>query len=148
MQEGDGFFRKLARDTGSVVGVDSRPLLFAFAMCGGAAIYLSVPFEPRPLEVAGLFAAGVVILLLVRSLHRLNVFYSLTVMLFGLILGFSAGAARAWSVERPVISAETRPVMLEGWVTNIEPGQKGARLKIKVHSIAGFGEEHPQRSCA
>lgn len=45
---------------------------------------------------------------------------------------------RTWLVDAPVITAETRPVMLEGWVANIEAGEKGARLKIKVHSIAGF----------
>lgn len=142
MQEGDGFFRKLARDAGSVVGVDSRPLLLAFAMCAGAAIYLSAPFEPLPCEVAGLLTAGIAILLLVRWLHRADIVYALTISVFGLILGFSLGALRSWSVERPLIAEETCPVMLEGWVANIEAGQKGARLKIKVHSIAGFSQEN------
>lgn len=141
MQEGGGFFQKLGRDAGSVVGVDSRPLLLAFAMCAGAAVFLSAPFEPRPLEVAGLFLAGLMILLLVRWLHRADMVYAATVCMFGLVLGYSAGALRTWSVERPVIAEETRPVMLEGWVANIEPGQKGARLKINVHSIAGFAAD-------
>lgn len=141
MQEGDGFFRKLAQDASSVVGVDSRPLLLAFAMCAGAATYLSAPFEPLPLEIAGLLAAGFIALLLVRWLHRTDMTYALAVSVFGIVIGFSAGALRTWSVERPVIAEETRPVMLEGWVANIEPGEKGARLKIKVHSIAGFGAE-------
>lgn len=141
MQEGDGFFRKLMRDAGSVVGVDSRPLLLAFAMCAGAAMYLSAPFEPRVFEVGVLLAAGIAVLLLVRWLHRADIVYALTASLFGLILGYSLGAVRTWTVERPVITEETRPVMLEGWVANIEPGQKGARLKIKVHSIAGLGAD-------
>lgn len=141
MQEGDGFFRKLARDAGSIVGVDSRPLLLAFAMCAGAAAYLSAPFEPHKLEIAGLLATGIAVLLLVRWLHQADLIYAVTLSLFGLVLGFSAGAVRSWLVERPVIAEETRPIMLEGWVANIEAGQKGARLKIKVHSIAGFGAE-------
>lgn len=70
MQEGDGFFRKLMRDTASVAGVDSRPLLFAFAMCAGAAAYLSLPFEPTRLEVAALFSAAIGMLVVVRWLHR------------------------------------------------------------------------------
>ena len=145
MQEGDGFFRKLMRDTASVVGVDSRPLLLAFAMCAGSATYLSVPFEPTRLEVAGLFGAAAAMFLLVRWAHRSDFTYALAVCLFGAVIGFSAGALRTWRVEAPVITAETRPVMLEGWVANIEPGEKGARLKIKVHSIAGFpAEQQPE----
>lgn len=145
MQEGDGFFRKLARDTASVVGVDSRPLLLAFAMCAGAAAYLSVPFEPTWLDVVTLFGAGAAIFLIVRWLHRSDFTYALAVCLFGAVIGFSAGALRTWRVEAPVITAETRPVMLEGWVANIEPGEKGARLKIKVHSIAGFpADQQPE----
>lgn len=145
MQEGDGFFQKLMRDTASVAGVDSRPLLFAFAMCAGAAAYLSLPFEPTRLEVAALFSIGIVLLLCVRWLHRADVTYALAVCLFGTILGYSSGAVRAWIVSAPVITAETRPVMLEGWVANIEAGEKGARLKIKVHSIAGFpADQQPE----
>lgn len=145
MQEGDGFFRKLMRDTASVAGVDSRPLLLAFAMCAGAATYLSLPFEPTRLEVAVLFVAAITVLLLVRWLHRSDFTYALTICLFGTVLGFSAGAVRAWLVDAPVITAETRPVMLEGWVANIEAGEKGARLKINVHSIAGFpADQQPE----
>lgn len=145
MQEGDGFFRKLMRDTASVVGVDSRPLLLAFAMCAGAAAYLSVPFEPTRLEVAAFFGAVAAMFLLVRWLHRSDLTYALAVCVFGTVIGFSAAALRTWRVEAPVISAETRPVMLEGWVANIEPGEKGARLKIKVHSIAGFpADQQPE----
>ena len=141
MQEGGSFFRKLAQDLTSVTGVDSRPLLFAFAMCAGAGTYLSVPFEPTLLEVAGLLGAALLVLLVVRWLHRSDFTYAATICLFGLLLGFSAGAVRAHLIEAPVIETETRPVMLEGWVANIEAGEKGARLKIKVHSIAGFNAD-------
>lgn len=81
MQEGDGFFKKLARDLTSVVGVDSRPLLFAFAMCGGAGTYLSVPFEPRLEEICGLMAVALLVLFLVRWAHRPDLSYALTVCL-------------------------------------------------------------------
>ncbi len=138
MQEGGSFFRKLAQDLASVAGVDSRPLLFAFAMCAGAGAYLSVPFEPTLLEVASLLGIALLVLLVVRWVHRSDLTYAVTICLFGLVLGFSAGAFRAHLIKAPVIEAETRPVMLEGWVANIEAGEKGARLKIKVHSIAGF----------
>lgn len=37
--------------------------------------------------------------------------------------------------------AETRPLMVEGWFAEVQPGQQGARLLLKVHSIAGYREE-------
>ncbi|KCZ97718.1 hypothetical protein HPO_13672 [Hyphomonas polymorpha PS728] len=131
MQEGDGFFRKLMRDTASVVGVDSRPLLLAFAMWAGAAAYLSVPFEPTRLELAAFFGAVAARFLLVRWLRRSDLTYALAVCVFGTVIGFSAAGLSTWRMEAPVIAAETRPVILEGWVANIEPGEKGLASRSK-----------------
>ncbi|MBY9067589.1 ComEC family competence protein [Hyphomonas sp. WL0036] len=113
-------------------------MLLAFAMCGGAAVYLSVPFEPTLTETIGLFSGGAILIVLVRRFHSSNTVYASVIALFGVVLGYSAGALRARLVDAPIIERETRPVMLEGWVANIESGQKGPRLKINVHSIAGF----------
>jgi competence protein ComEC len=40
----------ILKDLGTLVSIDGRPLMFAFAICAGAATYFSVSFEP-PLGV-------------------------------------------------------------------------------------------------
>lgn len=141
MQEGGSFFQKLWKDATVITGPDSRALLLAFAMCAGAAAYLSAPFEPKLGELAIFSCSTLIIFLLVRHWQRSDAVYSICVVLFGMALGYTAGAVRAQMVAAPVITDETRPVMLEGWVANIDSGMKGERLLIKVHSIAGFPSE-------
>ncbi|MEO1029621.1 MAG: ComEC/Rec2 family competence protein, partial [Pseudomonadota bacterium] len=38
----------------------------------------------------------------------------------------------------PALSGEIGPVMMEGWVTMVEPGRNGARLRIMPHAITGI----------
>lgn len=141
MQEGGGFFRKFGRDLASVVGPDARALLLAFAMCAGAATYLTIPFQPAIPHVAGVFGVAAMILIVARQLQHSDAIYALAIVIFGMSAGFSAAALRTHLVAAPVIDAETRPVMLEGWISDIEAGPKGSRLQIKVHSIAGLPQE-------
>ena len=60
------------------------------------------------------------------------------VIFLGVSLGLAAGTVRSLLVDAPVVQSETGPVMVEGWVQDIEPGRKGVRLMIKVHSVAGM----------
>jgi competence protein ComEC len=62
----------------------------------------------------------------------------LTIVMLGGSLGVTAGTVRSLTSAAPVIGSETGPVMLEGWIQEIEPGQKGVRLNIRVHSISGM----------
>ncbi|WP_162173764.1 ComEC/Rec2 family competence protein [Hyphomonas johnsonii] len=100
--------------------------------------YFTLPFEPA----LGLCLAGWLVMtgLLIAARRRVTFtfLYVLAVVGFGLVTGLAAGAVRTTLVAAPSVAAETRPVMLEGWVAGVEPGAKGPRLRIDVHAIAGF----------
>lgn len=141
MQGGHGFLERVQGEAFALLGAELRPLLLAFASCAGAAAYLTLPSEP-PLVESLLAAAGLAgLLIAVRQLRRSDAFYTLLIILFGLAAGFAAGTLRAHSVQAPAVLSETRPVMLEGWITDIEPGQNGPRLRLKVHAIGGYAPE-------
>lgn len=63
------------------------------------------------------------------------------ILLTGVSTGFLAGKLRAATIAAPVIMEVTGPVMLEGWVTGVEGGQNGARLRIKPHAIGGLSPD-------
>ena len=60
---------------------------------------------------------------------------------FGLGLGIFAGALRVASVKAPTISQTVGPTIIEGWVTSVEPGANGSRLRIKMHAISGLASD-------
>jgi competence protein ComEC len=129
------------RQIWSIAVVDAQPLLLAFAMAAGAAAYFIAPVEPVfwivilvPFACAGLIGLG----------HRTLVPSGVQLvawLAFGAALGMSAAAVRAHVVAAPVISGETGPVMVEGWLSEVETGAKGPRLRIEVHAIAGLAPE-------
>jgi competence protein ComEC len=133
------------QEASGLTGPRLRPLLLAFAACAGAAVYLTLPFEPPLVESVAASGAVAVLLLLVRYLRRSDGLYTVLVVFAGISAGFTAGLLKAREVEAPAILSETRPLMVEGWVTAIEPGQNGARLRIKVHAIAGLSPEQTPR---
>lgn len=65
--------------------------------------------------------------------------------LVGLALGGRAAAVKTRLVEAPMVTAQTRPVMLEGWVTGVELGRRNERLNIRVHPISGYAAEQLPR---
>ncbi|MBA4340477.1 MAG: hypothetical protein C0421_16735 [Hyphomonas sp.] len=48
------------KGAGALVSIDARPLMLTFAICAGAAVYFSLPFEPQFENV--LAGAGVLFL--------------------------------------------------------------------------------------
>lgn len=117
---------------------EALPFAFALSVCLGAMVYLSLPFEPNLLLAV---AVGLIMVLLVLLVLAERVGGALRVALIlglGSCLGFLAGKARAYTVDTPSISKLTGPVMLEGWIKAVEPGQNGIRLRIKPHAIAGL----------
>jgi len=125
----------------AISGVDAQPLLLAFAMATGAAAYFTMPSEPAmeaillaPLLAVALIAVG-------RRLLAPSLVQFVLWLAFGVVLGLSAGAVRARLVAAPVISEMTGPVMVEGWLSEVETGAKGPRLRIEVHAIAGMPPE-------
>ena len=117
---------------------DLRPLLFGFSMLAGAAAFLLWTTAPRlDLSIIAVVAAS----LSVGVSYRANMpalIFGLSFIALGASVGHTAAALRTQLVSAPQISSPTGPVMLEGWLKSIEPGQNGPRLRIKVHAVAGM----------
>ncbi|MDP1556979.1 MAG: ComEC/Rec2 family competence protein, partial [Hyphomonas sp.] len=125
----------------ALASIDARPLMFAFAICGGAATYFFMPFEPDLALLAGASALTLAVWIAARLWWTSDTAITLVVVALGLSMGLLAGSLRTRLVEAPVVSIETGPVMVEGWVQEVEPGRKGVRLVIRVHSIAGMSDK-------
>jgi competence protein ComEC len=113
------------------------PLYFALGMCAGAIAYFSLPFEPDLLVVAALgmcLASGALIALKYVSVIALRI-------TFLLVLGAAAGgiSAKIHTAIRPVpaLTQALGPTIIEGWVTSVEQGANGVRLRLRVHAIGG-----------
>lgn len=141
MQGGGGAGSRLLNGLAALTGIDGRPLAFAFAVCGGAALYFSLSFEPDFPVIAATSAAFLVWWMVARRWWTSDIAIALVLVAFGVSLGCAAAGLRTRLVSAPVIAAETGPVMLEGWVQEIEPGNRGVRLVLRVHSIAGQAAE-------
>ncbi|WP_158085549.1 ComEC/Rec2 family competence protein [Henriciella aquimarina] len=114
------------------------PLYFALGLCAGVAIYFSLGFEPAlaPLLVLG------------GSACALGLWSRRTVLPWPLRLGLILAVAASTGClvakvhtalkPAPVMTHTIGPVLLEGWVTSIDPGQNGDRLHLNVHAVAGF----------
>lgn len=138
MQGGGRPWLRILAGAADIVSIDARPLMLAFAICGGAASYFALPAEPELALVLSINAVLIVVFLAARQWSRSETVIMLTIVMLGGSLGVTAGAVRSLTSAAPVIGSETGPVMLEGWIQEIEPGQKGVRLNIRVHSISGM----------
>lgn len=58
-------------------------------------------------------------------------------MLAGSGLGLACAKLHTELRQPSSVTAGLGPVMLEGWITDIEAGQNGPRLRINVHAISG-----------
>jgi len=129
----------------SIAGIDTRPLLLGFALCVGAALYFGQPSEPDLLPCALATGFALSLFLITRWVWWLSAISLPALVGVGIVTGFTAGAIRTSAVAAPAILSETRPVMIEGWVKQIEPGAKGARLRIELHAISGLSQEQTPR---
>ncbi|KCZ87749.1 ComEC/Rec2 family competence protein [Hyphomonas jannaschiana] len=142
--EGKGLAPAIAAVWGSlwsIAEIDSRPLLLGFSLCGGVIVYFSLSNEPLiwPCLLATIGAGFFYVA--TRWIWWMSVISLPALVLLGLIGGFTAATIRTASVEAPVISSEMRPLMLEGWVREVETGAKGNRLRIEVHALSGVSAE-------
>lgn len=126
-------------------GHEVIPLLFALCAAGGAALYFAIPREPSLSLAITCLALSILIALGVRRMWRFPVAYGAGLLVLAVSLGFAAGKLRTVRVEAPVLSAGAEPAMIEGWVTRIEPGAKGPRLRLKVHAVAGLASHQTPR---
>lgn len=140
MQGGGRPGLRILAGAADLVSIDARPLMLAFAICGGAAIYFALPEEPRLTSVLAITGAVFAVWMMARRWWTSEAAIMVMVILLGVSLGLTAGTVRSLLVDAPVVTSETGPVMVEGWVQDIEPGRKGVRLMIKVHSVAGMAQ--------
>lgn len=116
------------------------PFALAVSVCVGAGLYLVLPFEPGVNLVLAvlLWLAGLGYGLIhgrFTGIIRLGV-----ILLSGMAIGFLAGKMRTHLVAVPSLSAMQGPVIVEGWVSAVEPAQTGVRLRIIPHAIAGLSK--------
>lgn len=125
--------------------LDMQPIVFAFSLMTGAAVYFSLSFEPST-GVAMLVTLAVsVVAFLVFKLSSSNVLNVVILAFMGVSLGVAAAQTRTWRVESSKIEQATGPLMIEGWVRAVEPGAKGLRLLIEVHAMQrSDGEQLPK----
>lgn len=131
-------FSQFWRSLWSVDTVDRLPLFFAFAACGGAALYFLSAREPPIHLILGALALSLAGLIAAR---RFVLVYAVGIILAGASTGLAAAALRTRMVAAPVMNQTVGPVMLEGWVNAIEPARKGVRVRLQVHAIAGMDRE-------
>ncbi|MEQ9317325.1 MAG: ComEC/Rec2 family competence protein, partial [Henriciella sp.] len=126
-----------ASDRAIALRILRAPLYFALGLCVGVSVYFTLPFEPSLGVVAGL--AGVVLTFWLL-LRRYNVPHLLRVSVLvaaGAAVGLLLAKLQTNAAERSVLTRTIGPAMVEGWVTSIEPGRNGARLRLDVHAIGG-----------
>ncbi|HVY88285.1 MAG TPA: ComEC/Rec2 family competence protein [Hyphomonadaceae bacterium] len=114
------------------------PLLLPLALAGGAALYMSAPFEPDWRIVTAITAPAVLLWLLLQRRGG-----GLLALAFGMIacagFGVGAGIVRSALVSAPVLRQETGgPVRIEGVIAEIDAGQSSRRLRIHVRAIEGL----------
>lgn len=134
--------QKLGTWDGLAAPGEALPFSFALSVCFGAIAYLSLPFEPNLLLIG---VVGMICILVVPVVLAGRIGGALRVgaiLLLGAGIGFLAGKVRTVRVEAPGIKQLTGPVMLEGWIKAVEPGQNGIRLRIKPHAIAGVSSSN------
>ena len=122
----------------------ARPLILAFGMCAGSAVYYGLRFEPDAWLVVMLWALSV--LALVVALPRVGSLSLLVLIIaFSVMSGVAFAKLRTSMVPDGMLSEELGPVMVEGWVSGIEPGQSGLRLRLLTHAIEGLDSKEMPR---
>ncbi len=115
--------------------LDLQPIVFAFSLATGAALYFSLSFEPLKGVVLGFAVAVFACAFIAFKWSNSNLLNLVILAFLGVSGGISVSQMHAGAVESPKIDVVTGPVMIEGWVRAVEPGANGPRLLIDVHAI-------------
>lgn len=137
-KRGSGALSRLVHDFSVLASPDSRPLMFAYGLCAGAVAYFLWNDEPALWWSAGACLSALVLWFALRRSSFQGIGLVLAVILLGASAGHLTGVVRSIVVASPSISSQTPPLMVEGWLAEIEPGSKGVRLRLDVHAIAGL----------
>ena len=122
-------------------GLLRGPLYLALGMCAGACGYFALSFEPWLVLAIGGFVAALALsrfAFTVVVLGRIG--RNLIMFGLGLSLGFLVSKVHTDFRAPPIIEKVIGPAMVEGWVTSVEPGSSGPRLRLTVHAVAGLDE--------
>ncbi len=132
--------RKAQRDFADYArSADLAALFGGLAICIGAYGYMTAAEEPPGLIVAAGLVATLGLYIGARRIG-LGLWATLpALVLLGLSAGAAAGKIRAALVAAPVIAERIGPLMVEGWVRQVEPRADGVRLRIAVHAVSGLG---------
>ncbi len=122
------------------------PSYFALGMLVGAIWYFSIQFEPAPggLVLVALIAGAAVWASAV--LGRSPLIFAGAVVAFAATLGALAGSAATQRLSHAQIAAPVGPVLVEGWVTSVQPAKRGVRVVLRVHAVDGLpAEQRPEK---
>ena len=112
------------------------------AFGGGCATYFAFRTEPPvwPLLVFAVVASAA--WLSGRRLHLARVWSLILLMLACFALGLAAAKLRTMAVAAPVAPTLERPVVIEGWVVDVDsPGSAGPRVIVAPVRIRGLAPE-------
>ena len=112
-------------------------LVLALGSCAGAAVYMLLGFEPSTWLIAAILATCVATYLGGRALGTGRIGRVVATGLLGIGLGLAAGKIATLRAGPLASGLPDHPVWIEGWVSEIEEGRSGPRLRLLVHAIAG-----------
>ncbi|MEL7110381.1 MAG: ComEC/Rec2 family competence protein [Pseudomonadota bacterium] len=113
------------------------PIGFAIGMIAGTAGYFSLSFEPDPALIAILTGICWGACLCGRRWSLIVPVMTLLIMLSGAGAGLASGSFATWRTQHVAIEQPVGPVLLEGWVVEAQPAQRGVRLVVRVHALDG-----------
>lgn len=120
---------------------DRLPTYCALSMLIGAIWYFSINVEPAQI---GIIACAVLAGLTIWIGDRWN--FGSSVRLAALLAlsacaGALSGSLATQRLSHVQVAEPIGPVMLEGWISRVEPAKRGVRLVIRVHAIDGLPAE-------
>lgn len=121
------------------------PLVFALSMLVGSAWYFSLWHEPQTVWISLAALLGTAAFFLARRFARTSIIFALAIAVFGVSFGAGAGKVATLKSSHVVVPNAIGPVMIEGWVEDVEPAKRGVRLRLLVHAIDGFGDADTPR---
>lgn len=121
----------------SLSALDAKPILMALSICAGTIFYLSMEIEPPFDAIVACFVLATGIYFFLQKYAHSAGMHLIALGVLGVTVGLLAGKVRTVTIKPNTVAAQTDPVMVEGWVTAVEPGRNGLRLRLSVHAIAG-----------
>lgn len=118
------------------------------ATCFGAACYFGLASEPGHALCLALLCSVAVLFAFVRFKLRdpQGICLLFSMLACGFAVGFVSGKISTIRHAQPVLADAVGPVMVEGWITEVEPARRGHRLRIAVQSAGNLQKNSGLRS--